>query len=296
MIETNHSDVVHDTQLDYYGQLVATASSDGTVKVFSAQSKALLATLTGHEGPVWMVAWGHPRFGNVLASASFDRRVFLWKEGSNKQWKPVHLITVHTGSVNSVQWAPQEYGSAIATASSDGSVAVTVCEGGSWRDPVPLVSAANGGNVVHALGSTAVAFAPYQPSSSVLLATAGCDAKVLVWTAPSLQGPFTVQSTLQHHGDWVRDVAFHPDASAPYIVLASCGQDKTVVISRQLRSSPSNSWESSTTTFTDAVWRLSWSPCGSMLLVTTGDSEVFLLKEGAAFTDAWLKTPLSEMQ
>ena len=236
VIETHHSDVVHDTQFDYYGQLVATASSDGTVKIFSAQSKTLLATLTGHEGPVWMVAWGHPRFGNVIASASFDRRVLLWKENTQKQWKPAHMITVHSGSVNSVQWAPQEFGPAIATASSDGSVAITVCENGSWRDPVPLVSPSTGSNVIHALGSTAVGFAPFHPSSPVLLATAGCDAKVQIWSAPSLQEPFVAQSLLQHHSDWVRDVAFHPDASAPYVVLASCGQDKTVVIARRLRS------------------------------------------------------------
>jgi hypothetical protein len=28
-----------------------------------------------HEGPVWQVAWAHPKFGNLLASASYDNKV-----------------------------------------------------------------------------------------------------------------------------------------------------------------------------------------------------------------------------
>lgn len=28
-----------------------------------------------HEGPVWQVAWAHPKFGNILASCSYDRKV-----------------------------------------------------------------------------------------------------------------------------------------------------------------------------------------------------------------------------
>lgn len=28
-----------------------------------------------HEGPVWEVAWAHPKFGNLLASCSYDRKV-----------------------------------------------------------------------------------------------------------------------------------------------------------------------------------------------------------------------------
>lgn len=33
-----------------------------------------------HTGPVWQVAWGHPSFGTILASCSYDSRVYVWKE------------------------------------------------------------------------------------------------------------------------------------------------------------------------------------------------------------------------
>lgn len=85
--------MVHDCQLDWYGKRLATCSSDHTVKIFeveegsaSAQgstgggSHALLDTLRGHEGPVWAVAWGHPKFGSILASAAYDGKVFVWRE------------------------------------------------------------------------------------------------------------------------------------------------------------------------------------------------------------------------
>ena len=28
-----------------------------------------------HNGPVWRIAWSHPRYGNILATCSFDKKV-----------------------------------------------------------------------------------------------------------------------------------------------------------------------------------------------------------------------------
>jgi protein transport protein SEC13 len=84
-IETGHQDVVHDVTMDYYGKRLATASSDSTIKIIgvSGTSHQDLATLTGHTGPVWQVAWAHPKFGSsLLASCSYDGRVIIWKEGN----------------------------------------------------------------------------------------------------------------------------------------------------------------------------------------------------------------------
>ena len=73
-----------------------------------------------HEAPVWRVTWAHPKFGNLLASCSYDQKVFIWKETNNK-WNRIHQYTGHTSSVNCVTWAPHELGLLLATASSDGS-------------------------------------------------------------------------------------------------------------------------------------------------------------------------------
>lgn len=89
--ESGHADMVHDAQLDYYGRRLATCSSDRTVKVFeiTGDQHSHLADLRGHEGPVWQVAWAHPKFGSLLASCSFDHRVIVWREGADNQWQQV---------------------------------------------------------------------------------------------------------------------------------------------------------------------------------------------------------------
>lgn len=70
----------HDAQMDYYGKRLATCSSDRTIKIFSVQKdvQTHLADLLGHDGPVWQVAWAHPKFGTKLASCSYDRHVSAW--------------------------------------------------------------------------------------------------------------------------------------------------------------------------------------------------------------------------
>jgi protein transport protein SEC13 len=91
---------VHDAQLDYYGRRLATCSSDKMVKVFEVvgEHHTHLADLRGHEGPVWQVAWAHPKYGSLLASCSFDHRIIVWKESNDNQWQQVGL-SISTGQI-----------------------------------------------------------------------------------------------------------------------------------------------------------------------------------------------------
>ena len=41
-----------------------------------------------HEGPVWQVAWAHPKFGSILASCSYDGSVIIWQEDKQKSLPP----------------------------------------------------------------------------------------------------------------------------------------------------------------------------------------------------------------
>ena len=52
--DSGHTDMIHDTQLDYYGRKLATCSSDRLVKIFELAGEARhhIADLAGHEGPV----------------------------------------------------------------------------------------------------------------------------------------------------------------------------------------------------------------------------------------------------
>ncbi|KAH8071889.1 hypothetical protein JL720_11392 [Aureococcus anophagefferens] len=161
-----HEDHIHDCQWDYYARRLATASSDRTVKVWNveAESHALSATLTGHDGPVWEVAWAHPQYGTVLASCSYD--------GTAPQ--PV--------SINSIEFAPSAFGQLIlACASSDGHVTVLRHDGGGG-------GARTGSS--RARRTNAVSWAPLGVNGStrddgspiLRLATGSADCLVKVWS------------------------------------------------------------------------------------------------------------------
>ena len=93
-LESGHQDVVHDVAMDYYGKRLATCSSDRLVKIFAvgaAEQSNALATLSGHEGPIWQIVWAHPKFGSIIASCSYDRKVIIWKEGAENQWSQAQV-------------------------------------------------------------------------------------------------------------------------------------------------------------------------------------------------------------
>jgi protein transport protein SEC13 len=72
---------------------------------------------------VWQVGWSHPKFGSLLASCSYDRKVIIWKE-TNGTWGKLYEYNNHDSSVNSVCWAPYEFGLMLACGSSDGAISV----------------------------------------------------------------------------------------------------------------------------------------------------------------------------
>ncbi|KAF8059901.1 protein transporter SEC13 [Lyophyllum atratum] len=319
-IETAHEDMIHDAQLDYYGKRLATCSSDRTVKVFDviegeAQRSAGGHTLKGHTGPVWQVAWAHPKYGHILASCSYDGKVLIWKEQQGQGpagggWNKVKEHTLHTASVNSVSWAPHELGAILACASSDGKLSVlTFKNDGQWGADI-----FNG----HAIGCNAVSWAPAtQPGSLITpqqaqplsnqsaqqssapsvkrFASAGCDNLVRIWGYRDDSQSWVEEETLEGHTDWVRDVAWAPNIGLPRSYIATASQDKTVLI--WTKDAPTSPWvktaldPSSTLTsptstaplpagkFPDVVWRVSWSLAGNLLAVSCGDGKVTLWKE-----------------
>ncbi|KAK4058023.1 GTPase-activating protein S13 [Microbotryomycetes sp. JL221] len=255
-VETGHADMIHDAQLDYYGRRLATASSDRSIKLFDVEadnSYRLIETLRGHEGPVHGLSWAHPSFGSILASCSFDGKVFIWKEneGPQKGWSKVKEHLLHTASVNAIAWAPHELGPVLACASSDGKVSVlTFNNDGTWD--ASLFPA-------HPLGVTSVTWAPAvgigaltgadgnQQTEGVTqvkrFATGGCDGYVRLWgwkEDTKTWSPDPIQPVLEGHQDWVRDVAWAPSVGVGRSYLASAGQDKTVYIWTQ--DSPKSNW------------------------------------------------------
>ncbi|KAF2761679.1 WD40 repeat-like protein [Pseudovirgaria hyperparasitica] len=273
--------IQHDAVLDYYGRRLATCSSDKTIKIFdvTADSHVLTSILTGHEGAVWCVSWAHPKFGNILASASYDGKVFIWRESASV-WTRVYDFGLHTASVNLVAWAPHEAGCVLACASSDGSVSVLEFKENSWS---PMVFAAHGIGVNSVSWSPAVVPGALTGASGMVVGSArrfvtgGSDCLVKIWEWNAEQNTYTSTCTLTGHTDWVRDVAWSPTVlTRSYI--ASASQDKTVRI--WTSTNPAlGEWKSTTLNFDAVAWRVSWSLSGNILAVSTGDNRVSLWKE-----------------
>jgi WD40 repeat protein len=98
------------------GKLLAVASADKIVRLFSAPAGRLLADLKGHEGPVSSVAFSPD--GRLLASSSYDQTVRLWNVAARTELgKPMRG---HAAPVMSVAFSPD--GKLLASAADDHTV------------------------------------------------------------------------------------------------------------------------------------------------------------------------------
>lgn len=282
-VDTQHDDMIHDAQLDYYSEKLATCSSDRTVKIYdvNGESYQQTAILTNHEGPVWQVAWAHPKFDVILASCGYDGKVMIQREQAPGNWTKIHEYTHHKSSVNSLAFAPYELGLVLACASSDGKISVLEHQDdGSWQAR-QFVDTNLGCNAVSWAPSSGPGAKTPEGKGIKRLVTGSCDNNVKIWA----ENPNTMEWVQENmasegvkHSDWVRDVAWAPSTGLPCNIIASCSEDKKVLIWTQTDANAG--WTSTVLhTFDCPVWRVSWSITGNVLAVSSGDHKVTLWKQ-----------------
>jgi WD40 repeat protein/DNA-binding SARP family transcriptional activator/class 3 adenylate cyclase len=98
-------------------RLVTTSGTEGIAKIWDVQSRERVATLAGHEGNVFGVAFSPD--GSTIATASVDATVRLWDAESGQQ---TLVLRGHEAIVSSVAISPD--GSKLASVSGDGTVRV----------------------------------------------------------------------------------------------------------------------------------------------------------------------------
>ena len=289
-VQTQHQDMIHDAQLDYYSKRLATCSSDRSIKIFSADDpRTALDTINKHNGPVWAVQWAHPKFGVLLASASYDGTVMIHRETTPNHFDTIKVFSHHRVSVNAIKWAPHQYGLMLACASSDGKVSIlTAIDASATNWHVQTI-------VVSGMGVNSVDWAPHghlgqSPEGNVMrIVTGSCDNTVRIFKGDTKTGQWDAKGKeIAVHDNWVRCVAWAPTTGLPVNSIASCSEDGTAAIHTQTAAKDDASWDSRTLhDFAVPVWTVSWSLTGNILAVAAGTSNVTLWKENLSGT--WVR-------
>lgn len=277
-----HADIVWDVVYSPSGDILASASTDNTVKLWTAEGEAI-ATLTGHHSSVTSLDFSP--CGQMLVSASDDHTVKLW----SRDGKLLQTLIGHTDKVKAVRFSPDS--KIIASAGSDHTIILWNLQGEiirtirfrhtalTWINFSPdgeiLAAAANQGDVqffnqqgrrlmsiTHTEKRDSVIYSVNFSPNGQFIATSGTDGTVKLWTR---QGELL--RTLQVDEDIVFCVSFSGDGRS----LATAGYDKTVKVW---------SWEGELLkTFRghgDKVTRVRFSPDGRTLASSSYDKTVKL--------------------
>lgn len=233
-----HDDAIVDAQFDQRGQLIATASKDGTARVWSLADGRLLDTL---EHDAAMVSVSFSPDGSTLAAAS-ERNAWLWTFRGKKR---LHDLKGPRTRVAQIAFSPT--GTTVATANGDGTACIWEPATGRMQRTLSghqarvahLAYSPDGQRVATASADRTtriwdlatseeplVLFARHEPVTFVdfnadgrLLVTASLDGDVQLWDSAT----GSLIQTLTGHRASVRKAVFSPSGR----FVASISQDRT---------------------------------------------------------------------
>jgi WD40 repeat protein len=256
-----HSDIINSVIFNPQGTLVASASEDKSVKLWSLEGK-LVKTIKGceedekkcqgHSGGVQGVSFSPD--GQTIASASADQSVKLWSvdgtllrtiKGCKEEEKD---CKGHNSLVMAVSFSPS--GNILATGSADNTVKIWKPDG-TWGKTM----------VGHNDAVRSLSFSP----DGQMLASGSADNTVRIWTVDGL-----LVKIIRGHTSVVTSVSFSPSGE----VLASASFDKTVRLWSQKRD-----LFKALIAHIEGVRSVSFSPNGEMFASAGADKTVKLWKQ-----------------
>lgn len=296
--ETGHKDVIHDIAYDFYGDRLATASSDRRIKVFrkdTGKGWELDSKWDAHNGSIQSISWAHPEYGRLIASGSYDGTVAIWQQkGRDPETRLLKYnleaeLTHFKGPVTRCLFAPHHTGLKLGVISEDGKVYVFEAQNALNVKEWTLLFEYD--CHIGALYSFCWNPAPYGPLSFVIGAA---DKRPKVFTTKADSDEvFLYAGELPTMIEAVSDVTWAPNLGRSYdlIAISYPEQAKVCIFSFSDVLKVGNSEVSTLTTSRDQkLWRLAWNVTGTTLAASDDNGTVYLFQ--SKYKKQWAHVPL----
>lgn len=305
--EGTHEDLIHDVAFNYYGNRLATCSSDQKIKIWDYNESQGIweanIAFKAHSCAVLKISWAHPEYGQVIASCSFDRSVIIWEESYQdavKKWTPVATFRDGGGTVQDVEFAPNHSGLRLAVVAADGQVKIYEA-----MDVTSLVHWAliadfpvgDGTGSKDEEGNHCLSWCTWNASRPMMVVGCAKDHVAKIFR-PDLNNKWQPCEVLGGHGDVVHDVSWAPNMGRSYHLIATACKDGHVRIFKLTDDTQGGAMAGGWTRkmfnvacvadFPDhnaEVWRVEWNVTGTILSSSGDDGNVRLWK--ATFTGEW---------
>lgn len=307
--DSQHAQVIHDAAYDYFGRRLATCAADGRIKVWEkdryGDAWLCVGDWKGHHGSVWRLSWAHPEFGQLLASASYDRNVHVWAAPQPKgqaiagqtpaavAWEDKANLVDSRDAVRDVAFAPRHLGLKLALCSIDGYVRVYQCEDLVKLNYWPLTDEFE----ACSQGCSSVAWCPSRTYPDVpALAIGGNAGSMGIWEYDETFRKWVCAATIgAHSAGPVMDIAWAPLLGRRYHLIATCGKDCAVKI-WQVSKDQSNKYEikllMNAPDHGAEVHKVEWNATASMLGSSGDDGKVRFWSRGD--NNAWSSAGTSD--
>jgi WD40 repeat protein len=196
-----HKDQINSVAFSPNGNVIASGSSDNTVKVWNSKTGQEAITLQGHTQLIYMMRFSPD--GRQIISASGDNTVKVWDAETGEE---IHTFKGHTSGVASATYGPS--GHQIASGGYDKTVRLWDAETGK------IIETFKG----HSQPVRSVAFSP----DGKWLVSGSYDKTVKLWDSETGQ----IIRTLKGHTAEIHSVVFSPDGTR----IASGGDDNTLKV------------------------------------------------------------------
>lgn len=281
VLASGHMDYVQHVAFDIYGRRMATCSGDRFVRVWDLTDQggwSLVGAWQAHRGSVTMLSWGHPEFGNLLATSGADHEAKIWEERTNastaaSRWTAKTQLTEARKAVSCLEFAPRHFGLKLATGSADGCVriyeAVDVMNLAQWPLGATLQCFGDG------LGVTCLSWSTgrFEPPTLVV---GGAHPIVYRYTESSRQWTPILVLPPPARGD-VLDVAWAPNVGRRYHYIATAeGQQLRIFKLARGEEGDKLELESTQTLEVSNTWRCQWNVTGTVL-ASSGDRGIVRL-------------------